>query len=591
MNTKLKKVVCATLAGGTLFFGTADAARTGLKGDVNNDGKVATAFDMSLLSDYIEGKNVSIDMDNADLNGDGRVNISDLNLMKKYVAGIIKEFPASKKQQNTSHNPEGYVDSVVSNAPNQITVRGWTLDRDNVNTALEVHVYVGGGAGSGAPGFRLTANKYRPDVNNVFPGVGSYHGYEGTISVNKTGRQEVHVYAINIAGGSNIELGVKTVDIKGSTPSPTMVPVAIGNGWYKIHPSHDRGRSLDAFGPNNNLHIWTNVDAPQQKFYLQDRGVGFSLQTAGGDKLYVTAEGNGNLDMKPWSNSKSQLFVLLTGGSGTYHIVSKANENLNFDCAGAGKADGTNVQLWTKEPGSAHHKWIFEKTSAPMVVPPVPTPPTVSNSLVGQSITAKRNVSSYQDAGLRQRIGSVDKGDSCTILAISGNSYQVRYPITSNGRPTGRTKVGWVSKDVFEEPQTTGFDWPIPGNYRITTTYTYSSGKRHSCRYYLNGRACGIDIAASVGTRVNAAADGTVITVKNLGAKTSFGKYIEIKHDDGTITLYAHLSEFNVSTGQRVQKGQQIALSGATGNITGPHLHFEMSNTDTYQYFKNKGII
>ena len=610
MNTKLKNLICAALAGGTFLFGAAApvcAARTGIKGDVNNDGKIS-ASDLTLLLDYVKGKNVSIDLDNADVNGDGKVNIMDVNLINQYITGMIKEFPASQKKNNTTtpqnrtntaHNPEGYVDSVVSNAPNQITVRGWTLDRDNVNTALEVHVYVGGGTGSGAPGFRLTANKYRPDVNQVHSGVGNYHGYEGTISVNKTGRQEVHVYAINIAGGNNIELGVKTVDIKGSTSSPTQVPVTIANGWYKIHPSHDRGRSLDALGPNNNLHLWTNVDAPQQKFYLQDRGGGyFSLQTAGGNRLYVTAEGNGagaNLDMKPWTNSNSQLFLLLTGGSGTYHIVSKANQNLNFDCAGAGKADGTNAQLWTTEAGSAHHKWIFEKTSAPASTPTVPTPPTVPNALVGQVITAKRDVSSYQDSGLLQRIGSVDKGDSCTILAVSGDSYKVRYPITRNGRPTGRTKDGWVSKEIFEEVSIQeGFLYPLKGR-NIEWSSTLKT----------NGQRC--DYVAPSGTPLYAPADGTVqfmqtysTTYKKLA---SYGNQILFTSSDGTYTVRcAHLSSFNgvslkytsslsypcgtskykcetislLAKPRQVKKGELLGYTGMTGNASGPHVHIEV---------------
>lgn len=73
-------------------------------------------------------------------------------------------------------------------------------------------------------------------------------------------------------------------------------------------------------------------------------------------------------------------------------------------------------------------------------------------------------------------------------------------------------------------------------------------------------------------------------SLANLG-NTSFGKYFEIKHDDGNITLYAHLSEFKVYNGQRVYRGDVIALSGSTGNSTGPHLHFEMSNYDTYRYY------
>ncbi len=133
------------------------------------------------------------------------------------------------------------------------------------------------------------------------------------------------------------------------------------------------------------------------------------------------------------------------------------------------------------------------------------------------------------------------------------------------------------------------FGWPVPGHTTITTRYKYSSGSYHSCRYWYNGNPAGVDIAVSLGTEVFAPAAGTVQSLADLGS-SSFGRYFEIKHDDGTITLYGHLSEFKVSNGQRVNKGDLIALSGSTGNSTGPHLHFEMTNRDVLQYYQDNGF-
>ena len=137
----------------------------------------------------------------------------------------------------------------------------------------------------------------------------------------------------------------------------------------------------------------------------------------------------------------------------------------------------------------------------------------------------------------------------------------------------------------------TEFAWPVPGYYKVNTTYRYSSGKIHSSRYSYNGNPCGIDISVPEGTKVHAVASGTVVQKINRGAE-SFGKWIEIRHSDGTCSVYAHLSNFDmVSVGQHVNKGDVIALSGNTGNSTGPHLHFELSGHDTYQYFKNAGVV
>ena len=76
------------------------------------------------------------------------------------------------------------------------------------------------------------------------------------------------------------------------------------------------------------------------------------------------------------------------------------------------------------------------------------------------------------------------------------------------------------------------------------------------------------------GTPILAAQDGVVITSTTNGG--GYGQYVQIEHDNGVRTLYAHCSELLVSKGERVVKGQRIALVGDSGRATGPHLHFEV---------------
>lgn len=83
----------------------------------------------------------------------------------------------------------------------------------------------------------------------------------------------------------------------------------------------------------------------------------------------------------------------------------------------------------------------------------------------------------------------------------------------------------------------------------------------------------GVDLATPTGTAVMASCGGVVTRAGWLG---TYGYVIFIKHPDGRETRYAHLSKILVSAGQSVSQGQKIALSGNTGNSTGPHLHFEM---------------
>jgi len=83
----------------------------------------------------------------------------------------------------------------------------------------------------------------------------------------------------------------------------------------------------------------------------------------------------------------------------------------------------------------------------------------------------------------------------------------------------------------------------------------------------------GVDLACATGSNVRAADGGTVVFAGWNGAQ---GYTIEINHKNGFLTRYCHLSRILVNNGALVYEGQQIALSGNTGNSTGPHLHFEM---------------
>jgi murein DD-endopeptidase MepM/ murein hydrolase activator NlpD len=110
-----------------------------------------------------------------------------------------------------------------------------------------------------------------------------------------------------------------------------------------------------------------------------------------------------------------------------------------------------------------------------------------------------------------------------------------------------------------------GFSWPAAG--KLTSRFGRRWGRMHK----------GIDIAGPVGTPINAAADGTVISAGwNSGG---YGNLVEVKHSDGTTTRYGHNSRLSVSVGQTVRQGQQLAEMGSTGHSTGSHLHFEIRPT------------
>jgi murein DD-endopeptidase MepM/ murein hydrolase activator NlpD len=95
----------------------------------------------------------------------------------------------------------------------------------------------------------------------------------------------------------------------------------------------------------------------------------------------------------------------------------------------------------------------------------------------------------------------------------------------------------------------------------------------------------GLDIATPMGTKVQAPADGVVVST---GPKGSYGNAIVIDHGYGVMTRYGHLSGFNVRPGQRVRRGDVIGFVGQTGRATAPHLHYEVwvheQNVNPIQY-------
>ncbi|AZA11010.1 M23 family metallopeptidase [Corynebacterium gerontici] len=103
----------------------------------------------------------------------------------------------------------------------------------------------------------------------------------------------------------------------------------------------------------------------------------------------------------------------------------------------------------------------------------------------------------------------------------------------------------------------------------------------------------GIDIANATNTPIYSVLDGVVI---DAGAASGFGQWVRVQHEDGTITVYGHVETINVTVGQKVTAGQQIAGMGSRGFSTGTHLHFEVhpgggGPIDPIPWLANLGIV
>jgi murein DD-endopeptidase MepM/ murein hydrolase activator NlpD len=140
-------------------------------------------------------------------------------------------------------------------------------------------------------------------------------------------------------------------------------------------------------------------------------------------------------------------------------------------------------------------------------------------------------------------------------------------PTTTDGGPgptsptTSPPSTSPPSTSPPPPPGGPSFSWPAAGP--VTSPFGWRWERMHE----------GIDIGASTGAPISAAAGGTVILASVLGG---YGNCVMIDHGSGYVTVYAHQSEILVSEGETVGAGQTIGLVGSTGHSTGPHLHFEI---------------
>lgn len=119
--------------------------------------------------------------------------------------------------------------------------------------------------------------------------------------------------------------------------------------------------------------------------------------------------------------------------------------------------------------------------------------------------------------------------------------------------------------EVLARGENGGFTWPLSGE--VTSFYGPRNGEFHH----------GLDIAGNYGAIIRAAARGVVSSVER---RPVYGNTVVLDHGSGVQTWYGHVEEYLVRPGETVNRGQPIARVGASGNATGPHLHFEVREHD-----------
>lgn len=215
---------------------------------------------------------------------------------------------------------------------------------------------------------------------------------------------------------------------------------------------------------------------------------------------------------------------------------------------------------------------------------------TVDKPTVAESVES--NTTYKFDGGLGDirvsDVGFVEYASSNEITFIHYNSSsqkveRITLPITDSQIVGYSTPNYNDTIDIMAMagalPTYGNFLLPFDGTTTVSATFPrYRSGAEHH----------GVDFACPVGTRVLATASGTVVFAGyGTGANATFGNYVQIEHElpggEKVYTFCAHLSQCLVKEGQFVAIGDLIGLSGETGNVTGPHIHFAVKQNNAWE--------
>jgi murein DD-endopeptidase MepM/ murein hydrolase activator NlpD len=152
--------------------------------------------------------------------------------------------------------------------------------------------------------------------------------------------------------------------------------------------------------------------------------------------------------------------------------------------------------------------------------------------------------------------------DVLTVARVTEVPAETQKIASTNQIVQARAEAAAAAKAEAERPR-----YVMPTQGTLTSGFGARWGTTHQ----------GMDIANRIGTPILSAADGMVIEA---GPASGFGLWVRVQHDDGSITVYGHINDYSVREGQRVKAGEQIARMGNRGYSTGPHLHFEVWDSE-----------
>lgn len=301
-------------------------------------------------------------------------------------------------------DPFGNVE-ICEGEDGKVHIKGWAFDKSDISKPVSIHIYNGGKFNE------IVADKYRPDVDDVYPGVGDYHGFDTYITTDLVGETQEQVYAINIGPGTHFLLYDNTVYIK---------PVGvenIQNGTYYISSAIDDKAMVGFDKTGKNLAINQMDENETQKFEITAVGhsrysISIGKTKENLDIVNADLSNGASIQRTEFADTPTQKWILKDAGDGYYYIFNSANGRC-IDLADGSTANNNNIRMFDFN-GSAAQKWKLTPVPDKVVMN------DLENTSTGVKISwnALENAKSYQIA---RRTLSTEW--SVLTKGITGTSY------------------------------------------------------------------------------------------------------------------------------------------------------------------------
>ena len=510
--------------------------------------------------------------------------------------------------------PVGCLDSVTPSTQ-KVTVRGWAFDKDDVNRSVGIHVYIGNTCiGTGV------ANQARGDVGTAYPGVGNYHGYEFECAVpaDKTGNQEVTVYAIDNEGRGNPILGKVTVNIPAFADLGTDFTAPILNlaAWKPIANSYTEGDKPP-------VRIQVENGKAEQLWYFSRQSDGSYIISSchDGKKLDVRDAGTGTgvvIQTCEASGSDAQKWYLYERNGG-YIIKSKLSGYV-LDLVNDDATSGNTLQTWEQNDTGAQIWAIYRGDECKLTGPTLSVSARNSASkttftwsdVYGESnycvkiwknkawegnsyheaTCTSRNYSVQLPAGTYQAyVDAVNyykyEMSNLVTFTVKDAEYTISYHANGgSGAPSSQTKIHGETLTLSSaKPSRTGYTFQGWSTSYTATTATYAPGASFTrdadTTLYAVWKANPLNISASASSMslVLGGTESQTITVTKSGTYTG---------NNGRCTFSVVADDSNiVSFSWGNINGQSAPLTITGKNAGSTTVTISLIDYDTKEYLKS----